>query len=98
MSDEPGGISIVSGITSSTVVKASAGRVALVSVVSSLNSSPSCAVHDCATIGAVSASNQIWRGPSGFGASGIIASLQLPCANGIVVIPGAGQSLTVSYT
>ena len=74
-----------------SVVKASAGRCACV-IVQVAGSAPG-AMNDCATTGAVAAANQFFVIPNTIG----IYELDWPCANGIVVTPGTGQTVAISY-
>jgi len=79
-------------VSASTVIKATAGRVFRVSVVTA--GSAAGAVHDTTTTGAVAAANKIATIPNTVG----IYDLNWPCASGIVLVPGTGQVLAISYT
>ena len=78
-------------ISTATVVKASAGRVIRVSVITAGTAAGT--VNDVATTGGVAASNEIAAIPAAVG----ILELEWPCANGITVTPGSGQVISVSY-
>jgi hypothetical protein len=88
----PAGSSNRYNITSATLVKASAGRVVRVSVI--VAGSTAGTVNDCATTGAAAASNQVATIPATVG----VLSLDWPCATGLVLVPGTGQTLAVSYS
>jgi hypothetical protein len=79
-------------ITANTLVKASRGRVARISVI--VAGSGNGSVHDAATIGAAGATNNLAAIP--FAAIGIL-NIDMPVSNGIVVKPGTGQTLAISY-
>lgn len=50
-------------------------------------------VNDSATVAGASASNQVYAIPNVVG----IYLVDFPCMNGIVVTPGTGQTIAVSY-
>lgn len=82
-------------ITATTLVKATSGRVAQVSVIapSTAGSQPA-GVADKASTSGVSVANLIAKVPDVVGTYNI----DMPCANGIVLVPGgAGQILAISY-
>jgi hypothetical protein len=81
-------------ITAITAVKASAGRV--VKVVVNVASSSAVKVYDVATTGAAAAANLIYAGPA-TSVVGTVIALDWPCATGIVVDPGTGGTVAVSY-
>ena len=78
-------------ISANTLVKATVGRVAKVSVVTA-GSAPS-TVHDSATIGAAGAANEIAAIPNTIG----VYNIDFPVSNGIVIKIGTGQVLAISY-
>jgi hypothetical protein len=78
-------------ITTATVIKALPGRVFRVNV--QVAGSTTGTVNDCATTGAAAAANQIAVIPETVGP----LVLEWPCATGIVVVPGTGQTISVSY-
>jgi len=81
----------VLNITSATVVKAVAGRIVKVSVI--VAGSAAGSVNDVATTGAVAAANEIAVIPNTVG----VFDVDMPTSNGIVVTPGTGQTVAVSY-
>ncbi len=86
-----GGIYSSLNITAATVIKATKGRIAKVIVL--VAGSTAGSVNDSATIGGVAASNLVSTIPAAVAS----ISLDFPCANGIVVTPGTGQTLAVSF-
>ena len=79
-------------ITAATVVKASAGRVGYVNIVVA-GSGPG-AVYDHATTSGVAAANQIAVLPETVTGPQVI---DFPCSTGIVVVPGTGMTVAVSW-
>lgn len=77
-------------ITAATVVKATPGRIAKVTV---NVAGAAGTVSDCITTGAVAASNLVWAIPAVVG----VYDLDWPCLLGIVVTPGAAQVVSISY-
>ncbi len=84
--------SAVANITTATIVKATSGRLMKVSVI--VAGSATGTVNDVATTGAAAAVNQIGTVPQSVGTT----TFDWPCADGLVVVPGSGQTLAVSYT
>ncbi len=84
------GILNASGLTASTVVKSSAGRVAIVSVI--VGGSATGTVYDGAT--ATATTKPLYTIPTTAGAYVV----NLPASFGILVSPGTGQTVTVSYS
>lgn len=80
-----------SNISAAAVVKASAGRIAKVSVV--VAGSAAGSVNNVATIGGVAAANLVAVIPNTVG----VYDIDMPCSAGIVVTPGTGQTVAVSY-
>jgi len=78
-------------ITTQTVLKAAPGDV--VRVVVQAAGSATGTINDCATTAAVSTANQVAVIPETVGP----IDLEFPCLVGIVVTPGTGQSVAVSY-
>lgn len=78
-------------ITAATIVKASAGRIFRFSVV--VAGSATGTVNDCATTAAAAASNQIATTPTTLGTT----ILNWPCTTGIVIVPGTGQTIAVTW-
>ena len=79
-------------ITVATVVKAGPGRIIRVSVL--VAGSGTGTVNDCLTTGAAATANEIAVIPETVGP----LLLEWPCFTGIVVVPGTGQTLAVSYS
>ncbi len=86
-----GGLFTHLNITAATVVKASPGRVCRVSVV--VAGSTAGTVNDVLTTGGAAATNQVATIPDVVGNY----SIEMPCLTGIVVVPGTGQTVAVSY-
>lgn len=78
-------------ITAATAVKSTSGRVAKVSVLVAGSSTGS--VNDSATTGGASVANQLAVIPDVVG----IYNIDMPVSNGIVVTPGTGMTIAVSY-
>lgn len=78
-------------ITATTLVKAKAGRIAKVSVI--VAGSGAGSVYDAATLGAAGVSNEIAVIPATAG----VYDIDFPVSNGIVLSPGTGQTLAISY-
>jgi len=86
------GASTVLAASASWVVKGSAGKVGMVSV---LNSGTTTGyIHDTTLVANASASNAIAAVPAAFN---VINLGGFPCANGIVYIAGAGQTASISF-
>ena len=81
----------VNNITVATVVKALTGRLVRVSV---SVAGAAGTINDCATVGTVAAANQICAIPAAIG----VTYLDWPCYVGITISPGAGQTVSVSYS
>lgn len=86
-----GGTKTVLNITAATVIKATPGRIARVSVI--VAGSTNGSIYDHATTSGVAAANQVGVIPEAIGSYDI----SLPCLVGIVVTPGTGQTIAVSY-
>lgn len=82
------------GITSATVVKTGPGVV--VTVVEIVSGSSSGAVYDSTSTTGNSAANQVAVIGSPGPANGLLP-VNMPCINGIVVVPGTGQTVAISY-
>lgn len=78
-------------ITTATVVKAAPGTV--LSVIVQVAGSGTGTVNDCTTVAAVAAANQVAVIPETVGP----IEISFPCTKGIVVTPGTGQTLAVSF-
>lgn len=79
-------------LTSATLVKGSHGFVVRVSV--NATSSTAGAIYDSATVAGAASSNLIAVIPATVGTYAI----EFPAVNGIVVSPGTGQTVAVSYS
>ena len=86
------------GITSATLVKIGAGRIVTVSVI--VGGSTNGKIYDAATVG--DTSKPLCVIPYDAGASadnpGFAQVVNLPCAFGLLVAPGTGQTVTVGYS
>jgi hypothetical protein len=94
LANAPGGVKIQTSLTltQATIVKATPGAMLQLSVLST--GAAAGAIYDCATSStASSTSNQIAAIPQVLGTTDI----SFPCFVGIVVIPGSGQKVSVTY-
>lgn len=82
-------------ITAVTVIKAAPGRLCKITVIAAITGNLS--VNDCATAGAVAASNMVATIPTAVCPAGTVISLDWPCAAGIVVTPGSAGTVSVSF-
>ena len=83
------GAQSLANITTATVVKASAGRVAVVSVITA---GVAGAIYDANSTAVTT--NKLWTIPATVG----LTTINLPTNFGIVVAPGAGQVVVISYS
>lgn len=83
-------------VTAITAVKASAGRVCKVTVVAAATAG-NFAVYDVATTGAAATANAILKYTASWPAVGTVIPLDFPCLAGIVVDPGTGGQVAVSF-
>lgn len=83
-------------VTASTVIKASAGRVCKVTVVAAATAG-TFGVYDVATTGAAATANALLQYTAAWPAVGTVIALDFPCASGIVVNPGTGGQVAVSF-
>lgn len=79
-----------SGITAATLVQSGQGRVARVSVI--VAGSAAGAIYDASA--STATTNQVWVIPNTVG----VTDVNLPVNNGIVVVPGTGQTIAISYS
>ena len=84
----------VLNITVATVVKATPGNLLSLTVV--VAGSATGTINDCATTGAATAANTVAVLPDSVGPVPLPA-VGLACATGIVVTPGTGQTIAVTY-
>lgn len=83
-------------IAAATVIKATPGRLVRIAV-SVAPTAAALVASDCATTGAVAAANQIVSVAFGSLTAGQVITLDWPCATGIVVNPGTGGTVSVSF-
>lgn len=83
-------------VTAINLVKAGAGRVCKVTVVAAATAG-NFAVYDVATTGAAATANAILKYTASWPAVGTVVSLDFPCLAGIVVDPGTGGQVAVSF-
>lgn len=81
-------------ITAAILVRGSPGRLVSISVLVAGTTVGS--ANDSASISGASAANQIAVIPEAVTAEPLV--INWPCANGIVITPGTGQTLAVSYS
>jgi len=82
-------------VTAATVIKAAAGRICKITV--NTVTSTSLVVSDAASTGAVAAANLVLSVAAAQLTAGQIINLDFPCATGIVVNPGTGGVVSVSF-
>lgn len=87
------GIRSTEKITTPTVVKAVPGRVVNVSVL--VAGSADGMVYDSASI---AQTNALWVIPMNAKSDGEPYNVNMPCDSGILVVPGTGQTLAVSWS
>lgn len=87
-----GGLLSALNITAAAVVKAAPGRLSSISVLVSGTAVGS--ANDAATVAAAAATNQVFVIPDAIGKYDV----DWPCNTGIVVTPGTGQTIAVSYS
>lgn len=78
-------------IAANTLVKTGTGRVAKISVIAT--SSTAGSLHDSATIAGAATSNALAIIPATVG----VYNIDIPAFNGIVLKPGTGQTVVISY-
>lgn len=84
------GLQTVSNISAATLVKSSGGRVCSVSVI--VAGSASGTIYDVNNV--LGTSNPVFKIPTTVG----VTFVNMPTTNGIVVAPGSGQTVSVSYS
>lgn len=82
-----------STVTATTLIAAGAGTLWSFSVVAAGTASG--LLHNSATTGAVSASNALVSAPT---TGGVFSVGKMRFSNGLVIVPGSGQSINVTYT
>lgn len=88
----PGGVTSKKNLTTTTLVKAAPGQVFTVSVI--VAGSGAGALYDKVNTSGLDATTQIGTIPDTVGTYPFYG---WPCANGIVLAPGTGQTLAISY-
>lgn len=78
-------------ISAATVVKATSGVIVMVNVITAGTGAGT--VNDVATTGGAAVTNQVATIPDVVGSYAV----NMPCATGIVVVPGSGQVVSVSF-
>jgi len=86
-----GSASVLNKTAGASVIKATAGRISKIIVNTAASTIGS--VSDCATTGAVAASNLVFAIPETVG----VYPVDFPCATGIVLTVGTGGVVSVSY-
>ncbi len=84
------GSQITTDITSATLVLSGQGRIARVSVV--VAGSGAGSIYDASSASATT--GKLWTIPTTVG----VTEINLPVNNGIVVAPGSGQTVAISYS
>jgi hypothetical protein len=79
-------------VTATTLVKATPGRIARISVLVAGGTNTG-TVYDHPTIAGIGAANAVATIPDAIGSY----EIDFPCATGIVVAPGAGNTIAISY-
>lgn len=90
MLDQSDGKQVAFNQSASAVIKVGSGRVVNACVITG---GAIGALHDCATVGAASAANQIGVTPAVAG----MYLINMPFLLGLVYIPGAAQVAAISY-
>jgi hypothetical protein len=88
-----GALSSTLNITTATVVKAAAGKLVKYSVV--VGGSTAGSINDCLTTGAAASTNQFVAIPTTVTVAP--SSCDWPCSVGIVVVPGTGSTVAVTF-
>ena len=82
----------VQGLTSATQIKIGAGRLCTINVL--VAGSANGSTYDSSSTGAAAAANQLTTIPQTVGP----ITPNMPFTNGLVVTPGTGQTISVSYS
>jgi len=91
-----GGTSSALNVTVTTAVNASPGTLYRVTVLTAATAG-TFGIYDAATTGAAAAANAIVALAAAWPAAGTVYTLEWPCLSGIVVDPGTGGAVSVSY-
>lgn len=87
------GLSTLEGVTAATVVKASPGRVASVSII--VAGSTTGMIYDSANKTQVM---PLWVIPMATASNGEPYVVNMACDSGILVVPGSGQTLSICWS
>lgn len=93
------GVNIAKNITATTLVKSGSGRVATVIVV--VSGSSDGAIYDAISTAATSSNNLIWtihKSATVVDQTSTPIVLNLPFKDGLVITPGTGMTVVVSYS
>lgn len=93
------GVNIAKNITATTLVKSGSGRVATVIVV--VSGSSDGAIYDAISTAAASSKNLIWtihKSATVVDQTSTPIVLNLPFKDGLVITPGTGMTVVVSYS
>ena len=93
----PGGSLSALNVNTTRVVKATPGTVMRVVVLTPATAG-TFGIYDAATTGAIAASNSIYQVSANWPAAGTVITLEFPCQSGIVVQPGTGGAVSVSFS
>lgn len=91
----PGGTHAAYNITTKTLIKAGKGVLHKVTIITAPSGAGG--MYDSATLAGTSTANQIDNIGTGL-ANTTVFNLDWPCENGIVIDPGTGGVVSVSYT
>lgn len=92
----PGGSLSALSVSAKTAIKATGGTVYRVVILQAATAG-TVGVFDAATTGAAIGSTAIYEVSASWPAPGTVLTLEFPCRNGIVVDPGTGGAVSVSY-
>lgn len=93
------GVSITKNITASTLLKSGSGRVAAVIVI--VSGSGDGAIYDAVSTATASSVNKIWtihKSATVVDETSTPVVLNLPFKDGLVITPGTGMTVIVSYS
>lgn len=84
-------------VTAATVIKAAPGRICKVSVITAATAG-TFGIYDAATTGSAATTNAVYPvSTASWPAAGTFIALDFPCLTGIVVNPGTGGVVAVSF-
>ncbi|WP_244116436.1 hypothetical protein [Burkholderia gladioli] len=92
----PGGALSALDVSAATAIKTSPGTLVRITVLA-VATGGTFGAYDAATTGAAATANAIVQYASGYPAVGSVITLEWPCNTGIVVNPGTGGAVSVSY-